>query len=72
MEDPDDEEEDIAIISRKFKKNLRKGKFKKNKDTPLCFKCNKSGHMKKNCPLLKPKDNFNKFNNFKKKAFQPT
>ena len=41
--------------------------FKKNKDTndtPLCFKCNKPGHMKKDCPPLKPKANFN---NFKKK-----
>jgi len=60
-EDSDDEE-DVAVILRKFKKILRKGKFKKNKDindSPLCY-CNKPGHMKKNCPLLKPKANFNK------------
>ena len=59
-ENSNDEEEEMAMISRKFRKFLKQGKFKKNKDTndnPLCFKCNKLGHMKKDCPLLKPKEN---------------
>ena len=46
----DEEEEDIAMITRKFRIFLRKSKFNKTKDTKealLCFKCNKSGHMKK-------------------------
>ena len=41
IKDLDKEEDGIAMISRKFKKFLRQGKFKRNKDstgTPLCFK----------------------------------
>ena len=64
----DNEEEDTAMISRKFIKFLRRYKFKKNNetnDTFLCFICNKSGYMK-DCPLHKPEVNFNKFNKLKK------
>ena len=79
----DEDEEEMAMLSRKFKRFLKQGKFKKNKDTndnPTCFKCNKPGHMKKDCPLMKSKGHFktfnksNKFNKFnkKKKAFQAT
>ena len=65
------------MISRNFRKFVRQGNLKKNKysnDTPSHFKCNKPGNMKKDCPLLKSKANFNKLNKFKKKkkAFQPT
>jgi len=73
-EDSKNEEEKIAMITRKFRKFLKLGKFKKNKkinDNPLCFKCNKPDHMKKDCLLLKPKGNFKSSNKFKKKkAFQ--
>ena len=34
---------------------------------PLCFKCNKPSHIKKDCPLLKYKRNFKTFNKFNKK-----
>ena len=53
---------------------MKQGKFRKNKDindNPLCFKCNKPDHMKKDNPLLKPKNNFKSFNKFKA-AFQAT
>ena len=73
--DSDDEEEDIAMISRKFKKFLLKGNFKKNKETNdnlLCYKCNKPGHIKNDCPLLKAKVNFNRSTKKKKKVFQAT
>jgi len=53
------------MISRKFREFLRQGKlktYKDSNDTSLCFKCNKSGHMKKDFPLLMPKANFNNFN----------
>ena len=65
------------MLSRKFKKFFKQGKFKKNKDTNdnhICFKCNKPGHIKKDCLLMKFKENFKNFNKFnrKKKAFQAT
>jgi len=57
-EDSDGEEEDMAMITTKFRKFLRKAKFNKFKDTnevPLCFKCSKLGHMKKIVPYLSQK-----------------
>ena len=73
MDNSDDDEEEMAILSRKFRKFLKQGKFKKNKDTndnPICFKCNKSGHIKKNCLLLKYKGNFKSKKFEKKKDYQ--
>ena len=78
MDNSDDDEEEMAMLSRKFRKFLKQGKsIKKNKDTndnPICFKCNKPGHVKKDCLLLKYKGifkNFNKFNK-RKKDYQAT
>ena len=47
------------MLSRKFRKFLKQGKFK-------YFNCNKTGHMKKDCSLLKNKGKF-KSKKFKKK-----
>ena len=55
----DNNEEEMTMLSRNFKKFLKQGKFK-------CFNCNKTGHMKKDCPLLKNKRKF-KSKKFKKK-----
>ena len=73
-DDTEEDEEEMAMITRKFKKFLRQGKFSSNnkfKDTnsTICFGCNKPGHYKKDCPLSKSKfkssSNFNGFNKSK-------
>ena len=61
MYNQDDDEEEMAMLSKKFRKFLKQGKF-----NPICFNCNKTGHMKKDCPLLKNKGKF-KSKKFKKK-----
>ena len=38
------------MLSRKFRKFLKQGKF-----NPTCFNCNKTGHIKKDYPLLNTK-----------------
>ena len=63
MDNSDDDEEEMTILSRKFRKFLKLGKF-----NPTCFNCNKTGYMKKDCPLLKNKGK-SKFNK-KKKDYQ--
>jgi len=54
-----DDEEEMAMLSKKFRKFLKQGKFK-------CFNCDKPGHMKMDCPLLKKKDKY-KSKKFRKK-----
>jgi hypothetical protein len=74
-EDTDEDEEEMAMITRKFKKFLKQGKFSSNnkfKDTnsSICFGCNKPGHYKKDCPLSKSKfKSSNNFNGFNKSKF---
>ena len=82
-EDSDDDlVEDVALITRQFRNFLRKkndkrkfSNFKKDgnkgessKETPRCYKCNKLGHIKTDCPLLQAK----KKNRFQKKALKAT
>ena len=61
----DFDDEDMAMITRKFKKffkktkeNARRKNFSKLRNTDWeqfsgCFKCSKFDHIVKNCPLLK-------------------
>ena len=50
-DDSDDNKEEMAMLSKKFRRFLKQGKFK-------CFNCDKPGHMKMDCPLLKKKDKY--------------
>ena len=69
QEDESSSEEDdgeMALITRKFKRFMKKkwrggkrhdGKGEANKEsTIICYECNKPGHMKAECPLLKKKE----------------
>ena len=70
-----EEDEDIAFITRQFKRFIKKVRFQRkvkktdssNANEVKCFNCKKAGHIKKDCHLLKikTKDQFKK-----KKAFQ--
>ena len=57
----------MIIFAKKFKKYMKmdKGKSSQSKkvNKVVCYNCNKSGHVKPDCPLLKKK---------KKKAFVAT
>ena len=57
----EDSDNDIALLTQKFKKYLRKNKFKNNtknkfehnKDQVICYECKKPGHYKNDCPQAK-------------------
>ncbi|XP_057997799.1 uncharacterized protein LOC131176781 [Hevea brasiliensis] len=79
-EDDEFDEEELALVTRRIRKMLFQNKkfipnriFKKDKgesskrDPPICFECNKSGHIRTDCPKLK-----NPFKKFKKKALKST
>ncbi|GAV58757.1 zf-CCHC domain-containing protein/UBN2 domain-containing protein [Cephalotus follicularis] len=78
-ESESDEDDDIVLISKQFKKFLKSQKDKKafkkkfpqdeessKKEEPTCYECKKPGHFKNECPNLKKKEKFNK-EQFKKK-----
>ncbi|KAG2722252.1 hypothetical protein I3760_02G120300 [Carya illinoinensis] len=65
-EENDDKDEKVAMIIRRIQRFLKKNKthprksFKKffktdlgKNDTLICYKCNKSDHIKPDCTLLK-------------------
>ncbi|KAG2665985.1 hypothetical protein I3760_15G034000 [Carya illinoinensis] len=65
-EENEDKDEEVAMITRRIQRFLKKNKtpprksFKKfskkdsgKNDTLICYKCNKPGHIKPDCPLLK-------------------
>ena len=66
-DDEDDEDMEMIIFAKKFKKYMKmdKGKSSQSKkvNKVVCYNCNKPGHVKPDCPLLKKK---------KKKAFVAT
>ncbi|KAG6660489.1 hypothetical protein CIPAW_03G110400 [Carya illinoinensis] len=65
-EENEDKDEEVAMITRRIQRFLKKNRtsprksFKKfskkdsgKNDTLICYKCNKPGHIKPDCPLLK-------------------
>ena len=77
-----DDDEEITLFTRKFKRFIKNRKFQKKgrfpektkdqDETPPCFKCNKPGHLKRDCPLLKMKIFRKESKKSKKKALQAT
>ena len=69
----EDSDNDIALLTQKFKKFIRKNKFKNNtknkfehkKDQVICYECKKPGHFKNECPQAKKRTS-------KKKALKAT
>ncbi|XP_057996488.1 uncharacterized protein LOC131175832 [Hevea brasiliensis] len=78
-EDDEFDEEELGLMTRRISKMLFQKKFipkrifKKDKgesskrDPPICFECNKPGHIRTDCPKLKKP-----FKKFKKKALKVT
>ncbi|GAV72946.1 zf-CCHC domain-containing protein [Cephalotus follicularis] len=74
-ETDDDSDQELALITRKFKRllaskkkfggkpykkgNIQKGETSKLEDI-ICYKCNKLGHYKSDCPRLKKKEQMKK------------
>ena len=75
----DSDDEDMALITRKFRRFMKKKKFEKKKPfirkdeekgkekELTCFECKKPGHFKSECPQLKKNPR-----RFKKKAMMAT
>ena len=79
LEDSSDEDGDVAMLTRNFKKFLRRKNFSKTKDfykkhegkkkKVTCYECKKPGHIRSECPKLKHK---NKGAKERRKAFKAT
>ena len=75
-----DGDEEMALFVRRFNRFMRRGRFQnkpnvrpESKDEIICYNCNKPGHMKFYCPLLKKKnENYKQRRSFKKKALHVT
>ncbi|GAV70068.1 zf-CCHC domain-containing protein [Cephalotus follicularis] len=74
-ETDDDSDQDLVLITRKFKRFLankkkfgdkpyKKGNIQKEETSKLediiCYECNKPGHYKSGCPRLKKKEQMKK------------
>ncbi|NGZ73657.1 hypothetical protein GQS42_23720, partial [Salmonella enterica subsp. enterica serovar Typhi] len=57
----EDFDDDLALLTRKFKKFIKRNKFKNDtknkyepkKDQVICYECKKLGHYKSECPQAK-------------------
>ncbi|XP_070042946.1 uncharacterized protein [Nicotiana tomentosiformis] len=74
INDSSDEYGDMAYLTRRFQKMVRrnggipkKGSSSKPKNYDLCHKCGKTGHFIKYCPLLKKDQYKNNFDNAAKR-----
>ena len=76
-ESSSDDDEDVALLSRKIARMLR-GRIKFRNTSKVCYECRKPGHFKDECPNLKKEENEKMKNkptwkgDKKKKAFQAT
>ena len=52
-----DEEEELALLTRRFRRFIQKQGKKVNKfsNDIICFECKKKGHIRKDCPMIKKK-----------------
>ena len=55
QESSSDDEEDIALLSRKIARMLR-GRRKFGNTSKVCYECRKPGHFKDECPILKKEE----------------
>ena len=64
-EDSELDNDTMSMLVRNYKKMLRKGNDSSNYDlsNTVCYKCNKTGHLKKDCPMNQDKGGFSKYNN---------
>ena len=76
-ESSSDDDEDVALLSRKIARMLR-GRIKFRNTSKVCYECRKPGHFKDECPNLKKEENEKMKNkptwkgDKKMKAFQAT
>ena len=78
QESSSDDDEDVALLSRKIARMLR-GRRKFGNSSKVCYECRKPGHFKDECPNLKKKEENEKMKkkstwkgDKKKKAFKAT
>ena len=78
QESSSDDDEDVALLSRKIARMLR-GRRKFGSTSKVCYECRKPGHFKDECPNLKKKEENKKMKkkptwrgDKKKKAFKAT
>ena len=76
-ESSSDDDEDIALLSRRIARMLR-GKIKFGNTSKVCYECRKPSHFKDECPILKKEENEKMMKKStwkgdkKKKAFKAT